>query len=104
MWRIKKNSHWRVTLIIFLLFSHLNALGILKRRFPYVVHMRNRLDNATKIVMCCVVLHNITITWHDELLDEEDLVDHPPPRDHVDEYEPPQFDNLDQALRRRMVM
>ena len=72
----------------------------MKRRFPYLVHMRNKLDNAVKIVMCCVVLHNITISWRDELLDEEDPGDHLPPRDHIDEHNDLHFDDLDQIQRR----
>ena len=60
---------------------------MLKRRFPYLVHMRNHLSNAVKIVMCCVVLHNITITWRDEIGDMEEVDDFPPPQDHIEEYE-----------------
>ena len=62
--------------------------------------MRNKLDNAVKIVMCCVVLHNITISWRDELLDEEDPGDHLPPRDQIDEHDDLHFDDLDQIQRR----
>ena len=64
--------------------------GVLKKRFPYLVHMRIHLENAVKVIMCCAVLHNMTIEWKDEIgdIDQEDLVDDfVPPADHIDEYE-----------------
>ena len=63
--------------------------GILKRRFPCLVHMRIHLKNAVKVIMCCVVLHNMTIEWNDDIgdIDEDEVDDFVPPVDHIDEYE-----------------
>ena len=46
--------------------------GMLKRRFPILVWMRNKLQNAIKIIMCCVILHNIAIEWNEPLPEDED--------------------------------
>ena len=39
--------------------------------------------------MCCVVLHNMTIEWNDDIgdIDEDEVDDFVPPVDHIDEYE-----------------
>ena len=54
-----------------------------------MVHMRIHLKNAVKVIMCCVVLHNMTIEWNDDIgdIDEDEVDDFVPPVDHIDEYE-----------------
>ena len=60
---------------------------MLKRRFPYLVHMRVNFKNAVKVIMCCVVLHNMTITWRDEMSkDINDPDEQQQPQVHVNEY------------------
>ena len=78
--------------------------GILKRRFPYVVHMRNHLNNAVKVIMCCVVLHNMSITWVDELPEgAADPEDRDQPNDNVNQYyDAGYFNNLGRVQRRRL--
>ena len=74
--------------------------GILKRRFPYVVHMRINFDNAVKVIMAAVVLHNIAIEWKDEIEDLDEPEDYVPPRDNIDDYLGIEGGDLDQVQGR----
>ena len=66
----------------------INLSGILKKKFPFLVHMRVNLRNAMRVIMCCVVLHNILITWKERTERDSRIVrDFVPPMDHIDEYE-----------------
>ena len=77
---------------------------MLKRRFPYLVHMRVNFKNAVKVIMCCVVLHNMTITWRDEMSkDINDPDEQQQPQVHVNEYyDRAYYNNLGRVQRRRM--
>ena len=75
-------------------------LGILKRRFPYVVHMRVNFEHAVKVIMAAVVLHNIAIDWKDEIDDMDEPEDFLPPRDNIEEFLDPQGGDLDHVQNR----
>ena len=77
---------------------------MLKRRFPYLVHMRVNFKNAVKVIMCCVVLHNMTITWRDEMPNDiNDPDEQQQPQVHVNEYyDRAYYNNLGRLQRRRM--
>ena len=54
--------------------------------------------------MCCVVLHNMAITWNDEMpVDVRDPGDNDAPENNVNEYfDAAYYNNLDRLQRRRM--
>ena len=49
-----------------------NVFGRMKKKFPVLRHMRTNLKNSKKGVDAIVVLHNLSILWNDELLDDEE--------------------------------
>ena len=51
------------------------------------MHMRVHFKNAIKVVMCCAVLHNICITWWDDMDELQEVEDWSPPDDTIAEYE-----------------
>ena len=69
-----------------------------------MVHMRVRMDNAMKIIMAGVVLHNIGIDWRDEAPEARDAVQpDDQPQDHIDQYQPPaHYNNMSRVERRRL--
>ena len=62
------------------------------------------MDNAVKIIMAGVVLHNISIDWRDEVPQEGRNVNpDDQPQDHIDQYHPPAYyNNLGRVQRRRL--
>ena len=48
-----------------------NLYGIWKRRFPILRCLRVNLPNAYKIIICCAILHNLSVLWG-EILPQDD--------------------------------
>ena len=61
-----------------------NIYGMLKRRFPITKFLHVNLNNAYKIIVACVMLHNMALGFNDEV----------PEYDHPDYVNRPELDNI----------
>jgi len=56
------------------------TFGVWKRRFPCLSKgLATKLETSPAIVVACAVLHNLARKYDDELPEDEDLYQEPPP-------------------------